>query len=80
MTRPTLIFIKHHSISGRLFRHGSELPPDILTQDEIDKLLDQRVLTEYPERRSLYRLFPVFSGSTDREQLAKDELDACWLP
>jgi len=35
------------------------------------------VLKEYDrrDRRSLYRLFPAFSGAKEKEQLDNDELD-----
>jgi hypothetical protein len=72
--RPTLVFIRHIEIGGRAFAHGSELPPDLLSQHEVAKLLDHAVLREYPERRSLYRLFAPFSGSKEQEQLDKQEL------
>src|SRR4029453_7703417 len=41
--------------------------------------LDQGVLREYPERRSLYRLLPAFSGCSERERLEPDELAAYTL-
>jgi hypothetical protein len=78
--RPTIVAIRHTEIGGRLFHHGAEIPQSVLTQDEIDKTLDERRLAEYPERRSLFRLFHVFSGAKDKEQLEKAELDAYCLP
>ena len=78
--RPTLVFIRHCEIDGRAFTHGSELEPDILSQDQVDKLLDAGFLKECPERRSLYRLFPAFSGCKQREHLSEEELDALALP
>jgi hypothetical protein len=74
--RPTLVVIRHLEINGRVFAHGSELPPDLLTQEEAAKLLDAGSLVEYPDRRSLYRLFHLFSGSKEQEQLTKEELSA----
>jgi hypothetical protein len=67
--RPTLVFIRHSEINGRLFSHDSELPDDVLTQEQIDRMLDQKLLAEYPQRRSLYRLFAPFSGAKEREPL-----------
>jgi len=77
--RPTLAIIRHLEIDGRSFCHGSELPPDLLTRGEVDKLLDEGRLAEYPERRSLYRLLSPFSGAKEKEQLTNDELDTCAL-
>ena len=75
--RPTLIFIRHHEIDGRVFSHNSELEPDLLSQETVNKLIDAGVLKEYDrrDRRSLYRLFPAFSGAKEKEQLDNDELD-----
>jgi hypothetical protein len=78
--RPTLVFIRHHEIDGRIFIHGSELQPDLLAQDVIDKLIDKGVLREYPERRSLYRPLHIFSGCKEREPLTQQERDAYALP
>ena len=77
--RPTLIVIRHLEIDGRAFAHGSELPPDLLTREQVDKLLDEGRLVEYLERRSLYRLLTVFSGASEKESLTKQELDTCAL-
>jgi hypothetical protein len=77
--RPALIVIRHLEIGGRSFTHGSELPPDLLTSDEVDKLLDAGSLREYPERRSLYRLLWAFSGCSEKEHLTNDELTSCAL-
>jgi hypothetical protein len=74
--RPTLVVIRHLEIEGRAFAHGSELPPDLITQEEANELLDAGSLCEYRERRSLYRLFHLFSGSKEQEQLTKEELSA----
>ena len=72
--RPMLVFIRHHEINGRLYRHSEELPPGVLDQETVHRLLDQRVLTECPERRSLYRLFSHFSGCAQTEALTQEEL------
>jgi hypothetical protein len=74
--RATLIVIRHLEIDGRTFTHGAELPPNLLTDEQVDKLLDQGRLAECPERRSLYRLFPAFSGAKDQEFLTDAELTA----
>jgi hypothetical protein len=77
--RPTLVFIRHLEINGRQFHHGDELPPGTLTQAEVDNAIDQGVLSECPERRSLYRLFSAFSGAKETEALTKEELTAYGL-
>lgn len=74
--RPTLVFIRHHEIDGRLYRHAEELPPRALSPETIDQLLDQGILTEVPERRSLYRLFAPFSDTKETEPFTKEELTA----
>ena len=78
--RPTLVLVRHLEIGGRAFTHGSELPRDLLTEDEVGKLLDSGRLAEYPERRSLFRLFSVFSGAKEKEPLDRHELTAYALP
>jgi hypothetical protein len=78
--RPTLVFIRHHEINGRLYRHAEELPPGALSQEIVNQLLDQGVLREYAERRSLYRLFAPFSGCKEIEELDAHELSAYGLP
>jgi hypothetical protein len=78
--RPTLVAIRHLEIQGHVFHHGSEIMPDLLSKESVDKLIDQGALREYPERRSLFRIFSQFSGCKEREQLDKDELDAFALP
>jgi hypothetical protein len=52
-----------------LFQHGDELPPGLLSQDAIGKMLDQKMLLEIPQRRSLFALFAPFSGAKEREPL-----------
>ena len=80
--RPTLVFIRHHEIDGRIFIHGSELQPELLAQETIDRLIDAGALKEYDssERRSLFRLLPAFSGCNEREPLTQQECDAYALP
>jgi hypothetical protein len=72
----TLVLVGHHQIGGRQFHHGDELPPDTLSKDEVDRWLDKQLLIEYDfgERRSLYRLFALFSGAPAQERLSKEEL------
>jgi len=80
--RPTLVFIRHCQIGSRSFAHASELPPDALSREQIDKLIDEGRLTQYDsdQRRSLYRLFAPFSGAEEREVLTREELTALTLP
>jgi hypothetical protein len=73
--RATLVAIRHFEIGGRVFHHGSEIMPDLLSKESADKLIDQGVLREYRERRSLYRLFAPFSGAKEKESLDDDELN-----
>jgi hypothetical protein len=80
MTTPTLIFVRSYNLGDRLFRTGDELPPNVLEQSDIDKLIDQRRLAERKDRRSLFRLFSKFSGCAQREQLTQEELDTLALP
>jgi hypothetical protein len=76
MNRPTLVAIRHVEIDGRIFRHGSEIVPGLLSRETVDKLLDAGQLAEFRERRSLHRLFPEFSEcSAERERLSTDELN-----
>lgn len=65
---PTLVILGAREINGTLFHHGDEVPPDLLPQEVTDRMLDQKVLAEYPERRSLYKLFAPFSGAKETEQ------------
>jgi hypothetical protein len=66
---PTLVFIGSRQVDDHQFHHGDEVPPDLLPQETIDQMLDQKVLAEIPQRRSLYRLFAPFSGCQEREPL-----------
>jgi hypothetical protein len=78
----TLVVLGHLQVGDQLFKHGEELPPDLLPVEAINLHLDHRQLVEYDsnERRSLYRLFAPFSGAKEQEQLAKEELTAYTLP
>jgi hypothetical protein len=76
---PTLVCIGPREINGVQFHHGDELPPGLLPQEQIDKLLDQKVLAEIPQRRSLHRIFSAFSGAKEREPL-DSELTEFALP
>jgi hypothetical protein len=69
----TFVVIGPRHIKGVQFHHGDELPPGLLSTREIEKMLDQKLLAEYRQRRSLYRLFAPFSGAKEREPL-DDEL------
>ena len=73
--RPTLVFIRTHTIGGRQYSHGSELPPDVLSAEQIAQWLDNDQLREYDsaKRRSIYRLFPRFSGAAEQEKLTPQE-------
>jgi hypothetical protein len=77
---PTLVLIGHREINGQQFQHGDELPPDLLPPEVVDWWLDHKWLEEYPERRSLYRIFSVFSGAKEQEQLDDGEMTALALP
>lgn len=72
----TLVARGDRTISGQLFRHGTEIPPGLLLQGEIDLGVDHRWLLEYEpsERRSLYRIFAPFSGCGEKQPLTNDEL------
>jgi len=78
--RPCLVFVRHTEFGDRAFPHGSELPPDFLGDEAIDKLLDSGRLVEYRERRSIYRLLHVFSGCSEREPLTDKEIRMFALP
>jgi hypothetical protein len=71
----TLIVNKHAQVGNRQFQHGEELPPDLLPREVVDHWLDQRFLLELDssDRRSLFRLFPHFSGCKEQEQLTNEE-------
>jgi hypothetical protein len=67
--RPTLVAIGPQQIGDHQFHHGDEVPPDLLSQETIDNMIDQKTLAEYPQRRSLFALFAPFSGAKEREPL-----------
>jgi hypothetical protein len=77
--RPTLVFVRHTDLGDRMFHHGDELPPDVLPSRVVDQFLDSGRLREVAERRSLFRLFHVFSGCKEREPLDEHELAAYGL-
>jgi hypothetical protein len=66
---PTLVFIGPRQVGDQQFQHGDEVPPDLLSQEQINRMLDQKVLAEIPQRRSLFALFAPFSGAKEREPL-----------
>jgi len=74
-----LVILGHHKICDQQFHHGDELPPDLLPPEAIDWHLDRKELVEYKDRRSLYRLFPAFSGCKEQEQLSESELTTLGL-
>jgi hypothetical protein len=76
----TFIFVRHSEIGGRVFTHGSELPPGTLTKEVVNQLIDAGHLKEYQDRRSLFRIFHRFAGCSERERLSQDELAAYTLP
>jgi hypothetical protein len=78
--KPTLIAIHHFEVDGRAFSHGAEIEPGLIDEKKLDRLLDQGRVRECPERRSLYRIFSVFSGCKETEPLDADELRAYALP
>ena len=65
----TLVVLGHREVGGKLLSHGSELPPGVLPEKTIARLIDLKWLLETDDRRSLYRLFPEFSGSSESEPL-----------
>jgi len=80
--KPTLVAIHQLKIADRVFAHGEEIEPDLLPDERLDWHIDHRQIVEYDPRvrRSLYRLFSVFSGCQESEQLSQDERDAYCLP
>ncbi len=76
----TLVILGPREINGTFYAHGDELPPGLLPDEAIDWWLDRKWLAEYPERRSLYRIFSLFSGAKEREQLDAEELSQFALP
>ena len=76
----TLVILGAREINGTLYAHGAELPPDLLPDEAVDWWLDRKWLAEYPERRSLYRIFSLFSGAKETERLDREELSQFALP
>jgi hypothetical protein len=70
----TLVARGTHEFAGQAYQHGTEIPGDALPAEVVAQWIDKRWCDELDaaERRSLHRLFPAFSGSTDTEPL--DEL------
>jgi hypothetical protein len=60
----TLVSIRQQQIGGRKFFHNEEIPPGLLTGELLDYWLDHKMCCPVDEshRRSLYRMFPAFSG------------------
>ena len=77
---PTVICNGPRQLNGGQFLHAEEIPPDFLPPEMVDYLLDKSLLQECPDRRSLYRLLPAFSGARERELISKDELTTYALP
>jgi hypothetical protein len=78
--RPTLVIIGPRMIGERQLHHGDELPDGLLSQEQVDKMLDEKLLAEIPERRSLYKIFAAFSGVKQKQQLDAEELCQFELP
>jgi hypothetical protein len=78
----TLVVTGHREFTDRRFIHGDELPPNLLPPELVDWWIDHGWAREYgaDQRRSLYRLFPAFSGAKEKEQLTEAELKAYSLP
>jgi hypothetical protein len=56
-------------IGNRQLRLGEELEPFLLSDEEINRLLDCRDLAEVSERASLYRLLHHFSKCPESERV-----------
>jgi hypothetical protein len=67
----TLVVVGVREVNGQRFEHGAELPPGLLPPETVSQWHDQKWLMQYDasERRSLYRLFPTFSGCKEQEHL-----------
>jgi hypothetical protein len=70
----SLICLGHRQLGDRHFDHGAEIDPGLLEGDLLDYWLDRKWCMESLDRRSLYQLFPVFSGCTHPQELAPNEL------
>jgi hypothetical protein len=79
MRRPTLVTIKHFNARDMRFTHGMEIAPGLLSDDEVNQLIDGGYVKESKERRSLYRLFHRFSGCAESENLDADEIESYTL-
>jgi hypothetical protein len=78
----TLVAVHHLEIEGRVFHHGAEIMPSLISRATLAKLIDQGRVREYDsrDRRSLYRLFSRFSGCDETEQLSDVDRAAYALP
>jgi hypothetical protein len=78
----TIVALGHRTFQDRQFVHGAEIDPDLLSVEQIDLEVDHKGVVEYDaaERRSLYRIFSVFSGCSESENLSNDELAQFSLP
>ena len=74
----TLVCVGVREVNGQRFEHGAELPKDLLSQDAVSKLIDLGWLSEHDaaERRSLYKIFSMFSGCDETEPFTPKELNA----
>jgi hypothetical protein len=74
----TLVAMHHLEIEGRVFHHGAEIMPSLISTATLAKLIDQGRVREYDsrDRRSLYRLFSKFSGCKEKEPLTAEEMEA----
>jgi hypothetical protein len=70
----TIIALRNRQLGDRHFDHAAEIDPGLLEGDLLDYWLDRKWAMETLDRRSLYQLFPAFSGCTHRQELAPNEL------
>jgi hypothetical protein len=65
----TIVARSHRTIEGKLYHHGDEIPPGLLSDEAINRMLVNREVDEYnsADRRSLYRLFHRFSDCKETE-------------
>ena len=73
----TIVNSTRHGQRDKRFGHGDEIPPNLLSPEELAARLDNGEAIEYDsrDRRSLYRLFAPFSGCTEQESLTREELN-----
>lgn len=73
----TLVARGTRTINGKQYHHGSEIPPGVLSDETVNRMLDNRELEEYDarSRRSLYRVFHRFSDCKEQESLTREELN-----